>query len=108
LTYHVDYYLAGLLQVFRGGTLDISDRYSFDLPPIRSEAEWEALRDRMIRHARSFIDEVAGMGEERLDAPFVKAQYGSYRRNIEAVIEHGYYHLGQIVLIRKMLASAQS
>lgn len=29
---------------------------------------------------------------------------GSYLRNIEGVIEHSYYHLGQISLIKKMIS----
>ncbi|MEG1022142.1 MAG: hypothetical protein RSE50_11550 [Myroides sp.] len=43
------------------------------------------------------------MRDEKLDSVFVDEKYGSYRRNIEAMIEHSYYHLGQIVLIKKML-----
>jgi hypothetical protein len=38
-----------------------------------------------------------------LDAVFVDAKYGDYARNIEGVIEHSYYHLGQVVLVRKMV-----
>ena len=34
---------------------------------------------------------------------FVDEKYGTFQRNIEAMIEHSYYHLGQIVLIKKML-----
>ncbi len=41
LTFHVNYYLAGILKVFRGGELEIRDKYSFDIPPIDSEADWK-------------------------------------------------------------------
>ncbi|MDR6516096.1 hypothetical protein [Chryseobacterium camelliae] len=34
LTFHIDYYIAGLVHVFEGGNLEISDQYNFDLPPI--------------------------------------------------------------------------
>ena len=40
LTYHINYYVAGVLQVFEGGNLDIRDKYSFDFPDIKSEEEW--------------------------------------------------------------------
>lgn len=36
LTFHVNYYLAGILKVFKGGNLEIRDKYSFDLPDINS------------------------------------------------------------------------
>ncbi|MEJ7823106.1 MAG: hypothetical protein WKF85_12340 [Chitinophagaceae bacterium] len=43
LTYHINYYLAGLLNAFENGKLEISDKYSFDLPQIQSEANWNKL-----------------------------------------------------------------
>lgn len=40
LTYHITYYLKGLNQVFEGGSLDIKDQYSFDMPEIKSALDW--------------------------------------------------------------------
>lgn len=34
LTFHIKYYLEGILNVFEGGTLDIRDKYSFNLPKL--------------------------------------------------------------------------
>ena len=39
LTFHINYYLQGLLNVFKGGNLEIRDKYSFDLPEIKSETD---------------------------------------------------------------------
>ncbi|MEM8892471.1 MAG: DUF1572 domain-containing protein, partial [Bacteroidota bacterium] len=36
LTYHINYYIAGVLNVFEGGGLEIRDKFSFDLPPLNS------------------------------------------------------------------------
>lgn len=103
LTFHVNYYLAGLLRVFKGGELDIRDKYSFDIHPIESESDWKSLRDEFLLNAEEFIKEVANMPNSKLDEPFVNKKYGTYLRNIEGVIEHSYYHLGQISLIKKMI-----
>lgn len=103
LTYHVNYYLAGLLNVFKGGELEIRDKYSFDLPPIESETDWKNLIDEFQRNAEKFVDEVAKMPDRKLDETFVDEKYGTYLRNIEGVIEHSYYHLGQLSLIRKLI-----
>ena len=43
------------------------------------------------------------MPEERLDENFVDEKYGNYTRNIDGMIEHSYYHLGQISLIKKII-----
>ena len=104
LTFHINYYLKGLLNVFQGGKLDIRDQYSFDLPEIRSASDWTTLLNDFLTNAELFAQQVEQMEESLLEQPFVDEKYGSYRRNIEGVIEHSYYHLGQVSLIRKMIA----
>ena len=103
LTFHIHYYIAGILKVFEGGALDIRDKYSFDMPPIQSQQDWDKLRDSLWRDAERFADLVEQMPEARLQAVFVDEKYGAYQRNIDGMIEHSYYHLGQISLIRKLV-----
>ena len=103
LTFHITYYLKGVLQVFEGGTLDIRDKYSFDMPALRSENDWQNLVNDFMKYAEAYIQQVEKMDEAQLQQPFVKEEYGTYLRNIEAQIEHSYYHLGQITLINKLI-----
>ena len=107
LTYHINYYLAGILKVFEGGTLEIRDKYSFDLPPINSKEEWGKLINDLLSNAEQFAKHVEAMPDEKLEEAFVDEKYGNYRRNIEGVIEHSYYHLGQISLINKMIRESE-
>jgi len=103
LTRHVHYYIAGIIKVFEGGPLDIKDKYSFDFVPVQSQEEWETVLRLMWESVEKFAELAGQLSEEKLDAIFIDAKYGTYRRNIEAMIEHSYYHLGQIVLIKKIL-----
>tara|TARA_R110000782_G_scaffold251934_1_gene339602 strand:- start:60649 stop:61125 length:477 start_codon:yes stop_codon:yes gene_type:complete len=103
LVFHVNYYLAGLLNVFKGGELEIRDKYSFDIQPIESEADWKRLMNEFLLNSEEFIKEVANMADSKLDKPFVDEKYGTYLRNIEGIIEHSYYHLGQLSLIKKII-----
>jgi hypothetical protein len=103
LTFHLNYYLRGLINVLMGGALEIKDRYSFELPAIKSEADWQMLVNDFLANAGKFADLVEQQDDRLLDQPFVEDKYGSYLRNIEGVIEHSYYHLGQISLIRKLM-----
>lgn len=103
LAQHIHYYINGINQVFKGGTLDIKDQFSFDFPPIHSQEEWETFLIKFWNDAEEFASLTEQMPDEKLDAVFVDAKYGTYKRNIEAMIEHSYYHLGQIVLIKKQL-----
>ncbi|NMH28899.1 DinB family protein [Flavobacterium silvaticum] len=103
LTFHINYYLDGLIRAFDTGKLDISDPFSFDVPEIGSDAEWKNLTDSFLTNATEFAIRVEQMPDEKFDEPFIDPKYGNYLRNIEGIIEHSYYHLGQVVLIRKMI-----
>jgi hypothetical protein len=103
LAQHIHYYINGINQVFKGGTLDIKDKFSFDFQPIHSQEQWTSFLTRFWNDAEEFASLVEQMPVEKLDEGFVNVQYGTYKRNIEAMIEHSYYHLGQIVLIKKQL-----
>jgi len=103
LAQHIHYYISGILNVFNGRSLDIKDQFSFNFPPIESQEQWNLFLNRFWNDTEEFALKVESMRDEKLNSVFVDEKYGSYRRNIEAMIEHSYYHLGQIVLIKKML-----
>jgi len=103
LTFHINYYLGGVINVFKGGRLEIKDQYSFDMPEIKCEEDWQALVNDFLNNAEAFANYVEQMDEAMLDQPFAGEKYGSYLRNIEGIIEHSYYHLGQVSLIKKMI-----
>lgn len=105
LAQHIHYYINGINQVFAGGTLDIKDKYSFDFPLITTQEQWEAFLQRFWKDAETFAQYVEQLSEEQLNSDFTNPNYGSYYRNIDGMIEHSYYHLGQIALIKKMLLS---
>ncbi len=107
LTYHINYYLAGLLSAFENGKLEISDKYSFDLPQIKSETDWDNLVTDFLSNSEKFSAKVEQMDDSVFDQPFIDEKYGTFLRNIEGVIEHSYYHLGQISLINKLISQRQ-
>lgn len=103
LTFHIHYYIAGVANVLEGGDLEIKDQFSFDLPPIESAEQWEVLLNRLWTDSEKFASLVEQLDDSKLDEVFVDEKYGTYKRNIDGMIEHAYYHLGQITLIKKML-----
>jgi hypothetical protein len=103
LVQHIHYYVRGILQVLGGGSLDIHDKYSFSFPDITGEAQWLDVQQRFLSDAEAFALALAALSDEHLDVNFVDEKYGTYQRNMDAMIEHCYYHLGQIVLLRKLI-----
>ncbi|RMG83506.1 MAG: DUF1572 domain-containing protein [Bacteroidetes bacterium] len=103
LAQHVHYYINGVKNVFEGGGLEIRDKYSFDFPPIESQKDWDAFLTRFWDDTERLATLIEQFPEEKLSAGFVDEKYGTYERNIEGIIEHCYYHLGQVVLVKKVV-----
>ena len=103
LIYHINYFTVAVVKVLEGGPLTSSDKYSFDLPPVQSEEDWENLQNKNGRDTERLAELVEIFPAERLNEDFTDPKYGSYYKNIQGIIEHAHYHLGQIVLIKKMV-----
>lgn len=103
LAQHIHYYIRGIKNVFLGGDLEIRDIYSFDFSEIGSQQSWQDFLAVFWRDSEEFALWVENMDEAQLNDSFVNEKYGTYLRNIDGMIEHSYYHLGQIVLIKKIV-----
>jgi len=103
LTYHIHYYVSAITEVLEGKPLDAHDKYSFDHPTIQSEVEWTSFLETLWLEAKKFVSLIEQLPENQLDTIFSQEKYGTYYRNIQGVIEHSHYHLGQIAIIKKVL-----
>ncbi len=105
LTFHIHYYLKGTMDVLKGGELTIRDKYSFDHHKIQNENEWQAFLENIWNEAQEFIQIVEKLEDDILNKDLAEQKYGTYFRNLAGIIEHTHYHLGQIVIIKKLIAS---
>ncbi|MBW7912606.1 MAG: DUF1572 domain-containing protein [Taibaiella sp.] len=102
LVFHIHYYVAAVLKVLQGGALEAHDKYSFDCPPLRSQSDWNSMLDKAWTDAEAFASLVEQLPESKLWEYFTEEKYGTYYRNIQGIIEHTHYHLGQISLLKKI------
>ena len=103
LVFHMNYYIDAVLKVFQGEPLNAKDKYSFDHPPIHSQEDWEKMLEKTWTDAENFANLIEKLPEDQLWEILSEKKYGNYYRNIHGIIEHNHYHLGQIVLIKKIL-----
>jgi len=103
LVFHINYYINAVEKVLAGETLQASDKYSFDVPPINSERDWNLLLEKSWTDAENFALRIEKLPDSILSENFTAEKYGSYYRNIQGIIEHSHYHLGQIVILKKLL-----
>lgn len=105
LVYHMNYFVKAVLNVMQGKPLDAHDKYSFDLPPIQSKEDWDSLLAKTWADAENLAILIEQMPESRLWDDFADAKYGNYYRNLQGIIEHCHYHLGQVVVVKKLIAA---
>ncbi len=106
LTYHIGYFVTILIRVLQGGPLEGSDKFSFDHPPIQGPEDWQQLLDKTWAEAETLSALIEPVPEEKLRGDFIDSKYGTYYRNLQGVVEHTHYHLGQIVVIKKIIRQA--
>jgi hypothetical protein len=104
LTYHMHYYVKAALKVLEGKPLEADDKFSFDLPPIQSQEDWQKLVDTVWADAEDFASLIEQLPESILWEDFANKKQGNYYRNLHGIIEHIHYHLGQIAVIKKILS----
>jgi len=57
--------------------------------------------------AEKFAKLIEKLPEDSLGDVFVDPKYGTYYSNLHGIIEHVHYHLGQIVLIKKIILDSE-
>lgn len=103
LVHHTNYYVSAVSKVLEGEALNARDHLSFDHPPIGSKTDWDAMKEKSFSDAEHFASLIEQLHPSKLGEIFTDQKYGTYYRNLQGIVEHLHYHLGQIVLIKKIL-----
>ena len=101
LLYHIKFYIEIVLQRLDGISPEISDANGFDMPALKSEAEWKKLIDNSHRSFNKLADAAENFPEERLNE-ITPNGVSSYYKTLHGVVEHAHYHLGQIVILKNL------
>lgn len=103
LLFHMNYYVRVVSKVLLGNPLDGNDKESFHHSPVQSPEDWDQLQQTTFTDAENFARLIERLPEEKFDEIFKNEKYGNYYRNIHGIVEHNHYHLGQIVLLKKII-----
>lgn len=103
LVYHISYYVGAVTKVLEGEQLNAKDEHSFSHPPIQSQEDWELQLNKVWKDVERFVSLIEKLPDSILEENFTDKKYGTYFRNLNGIIEHTHYHLGQIVIIKKIL-----
>jgi hypothetical protein len=103
LVFHMNYFVNAVLEVLQERPLNAHDKFSFDHPPVNSTEDWQNLIDKTLDDAEKFAVLVGQLPEYKFWEDFSDKKYGNYYRNIQGIVEHCHYHLGQIVILKKLM-----
>jgi uncharacterized damage-inducible protein DinB len=106
LLYHMTFYNRAITQRLQGIEPEISAANGFDLQPISSEHDWEQLKKNAFDTVNELARAIRHFPDERLEEENPKGK-GSFYKKLQGVIEHNYYHLGQIVILKNLIKKQQ-
>ena len=76
---------------------------SFLCPVITNESDWKLLQDKAWDNAEKAASLIEQLEVEQLEVDFPDKKYGSFYQNIHGIIEPLHYHLGQIVILKRII-----
>ncbi|MBS1773114.1 MAG: DUF1572 domain-containing protein [Bacteroidetes bacterium] len=103
LVHHVHYYVAAQIDVLQGRPLNAKDELSFAYAPINNDADWDSMLSKVFTDVETLAGLIEQLPEAAICQHFTDEKYGTYYRNLQGMIEHTHYHLGQITLIKKIV-----
>lgn len=103
LVFHANFYLNYVHKSIKEGVYKFDHNDSFKAPPIQSEADWQALLQKTWDDAEAFAQTVEKLPNSASIYDVIPPFSNSFYKNIQGVVEHTHYHLGQIVLLKKLI-----
>ena len=103
IVYHLQYYVITVTKVLQGEKLNSKDELSFIHPPVQSAEDWSHFLETCWKEAEIFEELIRKLDDEKLWEYLTAEKYGIYFRNLMGIVEHHHYHLGQIVLLKKLI-----
>lgn len=102
LVHHITFYNQVVLSRLKGENPVIGETNGFDVPAIKTEADWDALKKSCMQSARDLSDAVHTLTNEQM-LNLTVTGHATHYKTLHGIAEHGHYHLGQIVLLKNLL-----
>jgi uncharacterized damage-inducible protein DinB len=107
LLHHLLYWNGIIMQRMKGETPLIPEENGYDVPFLRNEEEWNALKEKTHQSFIGLAAAIKNFPEEKLQDTYSPSIPSTYYRNFQGVVEHAHYHLGQIVILKNLITEVQ-
>ena len=99
---HLTYWNKVMMQRVNGIKIEVPESNGFDKSSMLTDAQWQELKQDNIRSAHELAAAIRAVPEDRLTEPILP-DYSSTYKNFQGTVEHVHYHLGQMVMLKKLV-----
>ena len=102
LVFHMNFYLNVVHNRVLRTPNKMKHEDSLIAPSVSSENDWQTLQNKTWEDAEAFAKCIEQLPESQLWEE-ISPERGNFYKNIHGVVEHNHYHLGQIVVLKKLI-----
>ncbi|MBV9962916.1 MAG: DinB family protein [Parafilimonas sp.] len=102
LLHHLYYWNGIMMQRANGENPSIPAANGFDVDELKNENDWNDLKEKTHQSFIELANAVTNFPEEKLNETSPTGR-SSYYKNFQGIVEHAHYHLGQMVMIKRLL-----
>jgi uncharacterized damage-inducible protein DinB len=105
LVNHLWYWNTIIMLRMKGENPVIPEENGFDVGKLNTEHDWKKLVAKTHRSFIDLADAIRNFPPEKLPDPVSNGR-STVSRNLYGIIEHAYYHLGQIVMLKHLVKNS--
>jgi uncharacterized damage-inducible protein DinB len=102
LLHHITFWNLEVMQRAKGITTQVDEANGFNHPALNTGAHWQQLKEDNIQSAHKLAAAINQFDETKLFEPMETHTSSAYK-NFQGAVEHVHYHLGQIVILKKLI-----
>ncbi|HEY2727220.1 MAG TPA: DinB family protein [Parafilimonas sp.] len=102
LLHHLYYWNGIIMQRSKEINPFIPETNGFDVDEFKNENDWQRLKEKTHESFIQLTALVENFPEEKLEETYAEGK-SSYYKNFQGIVEHAHYHLGQMVILKKLL-----
>ena len=106
LLHHITFWNRVMVQRIQGNTVTIDEHNGFTLPPLQTEDAWLKLQVDNNISSHELAVAIVNFDDAKLEQPLVSGGSSAYK-NLQGAVEHVHYHLGQMVILKKLVKTTR-
>lgn len=105
LLHHITFWNRLMIKRMQGIDVFVDEKNGYNVPPVQTEEDWQQLQIDNNLSAHELAAAIAAFDESLLPESLIFGKSSAYK-NLQGTVEHVHYHLGQMVILKKLIKAA--